>query len=90
VRVFVANRTNSGIGLWQMGVEVLGGSSANLCPFARAYRRMASCGVNLHIVPAGQISNERRSSALRVAGSQHSIMFVTTYEPLLWKQTLQP
>jgi hypothetical protein len=34
--------------------------------------------VNLHIVLAGQMSNERRSSALRVAGSQHSIMFITT------------
>jgi len=27
VRVYVANRTNSGIGLWQMVAEILGGSS---------------------------------------------------------------
>ncbi len=28
--MYVANRTNSEIGLWQMGAEILGGSSATL------------------------------------------------------------
>ena len=42
--MYVANRTNSEIGLWQMGAEILGGSSANrkLSNFAAAKQRSAA------------------------------------------------